>query len=247
MPDLLVSEEFIAPQGEGINMGRPAYWVRLGGCGLKCKWCDAAYSCFFDARHGALHESGLYYNPKVELKRIAIDDLTQRIVDSTVVRVAITGGEPLLQQEAVTELIQRVESVRPFNFEFETAGVVVPNLLPKQANIQYNVSPKLESSGNSIEKRRNPEAIEELKSRGASFKFVIDTRNETSWMDDILEVRALVYMWSLHPDSIWLMPCGTTTEEVIQGMKILEPIAILNRWNLSARLQVFMHGDERGF
>src|SRR5579864_7525809 len=31
-------------QGEGPDMGRPAYFVRLGGCDYRCTWCDSMYA-----------------------------------------------------------------------------------------------------------------------------------------------------------------------------------------------------------
>jgi len=35
-----VVEHFTSIQGEGINMGRPATFIRLLGCNLKCSFCD---------------------------------------------------------------------------------------------------------------------------------------------------------------------------------------------------------------
>lgn len=37
-----IYEHFKAFQGEGIHMGKSAYFVRMYGCPLKCKWCDSA-------------------------------------------------------------------------------------------------------------------------------------------------------------------------------------------------------------
>lgn len=31
-------------QGEGPQMGRPAYFVRFGGCDFRCSWCDSLYA-----------------------------------------------------------------------------------------------------------------------------------------------------------------------------------------------------------
>ncbi len=38
---LPVAEEFYSLQGEGFHTGRAAYFVRLGGCNVGCRWCDA--------------------------------------------------------------------------------------------------------------------------------------------------------------------------------------------------------------
>ncbi|TAL60458.1 MAG: 7-carboxy-7-deazaguanine synthase QueE, partial [Bacteroidetes bacterium] len=37
-------EEFYTIQGEGFNTGKPAYFVRIGGCDVGCHWCDVKES-----------------------------------------------------------------------------------------------------------------------------------------------------------------------------------------------------------
>lgn len=37
-----ISECFYAFQGEGIHSGSAAYFIRVYGCPLQCKWCDSA-------------------------------------------------------------------------------------------------------------------------------------------------------------------------------------------------------------
>lgn len=244
---LLVSEEFTAPQGEGPHAGRPMYWLRLGGCNLACKWCDAAYACFYDKRSAAQHETGRVYDPQQELTRYHVDEVADRIHCSNLTTVAVTGGEPLIQQVRVAELIAH-PLLKAHQWEFETAGTLVPTSLAKLKNVRFVVSPKLASSGNSEARRRNPAAIKALLAvPGTAFKFVVDGRKSFwLWETDLAEVEYLCRTWQLPPDKVWLMPCGTTPEEVATGMQQLEPIAMARGYNLSGRAQVFMHGDERG-
>lgn len=243
--DLLVSEEFTAPQGEGPNMGRPRYWIRLGGCDQKCSWCDANYAVFFTDRHAQLHESRTVFDPKTELSRVSVETIAARIAVTNYTTVAVTGGEPLLQQEAVGELIDH-PLMGGMSFEFETAGAVYPWRLTRYGNARFNVSPKLASSGNPVDVRRNDEAIESLRALDSVFKFVLDTRT-AAWQRDLTEVEYLCRRWDIPPARTWVMPCGTTTAEVTSGMLTLEPVALARQWNLSGRLQVFMHGDTRGY
>lgn len=41
---LPVMESFYTIQGEGFHQGRAAYFLRLGGCDVRCTWCDVKES-----------------------------------------------------------------------------------------------------------------------------------------------------------------------------------------------------------
>ncbi len=78
--DLLpVMEMFYSIQGEGYNTGRPAAFVRIGGCDVGCHWCDVK-----EAWDASVH-------PLTE-KRDIIDYVHAFPAGAAV----ITGGEPLM-------------------------------------------------------------------------------------------------------------------------------------------------------
>lgn len=37
---LEINEAFLSYQGEGLNIGRPTFFIRMSRCDLTCKWCD---------------------------------------------------------------------------------------------------------------------------------------------------------------------------------------------------------------
>lgn len=76
---LPVMEEFYSIQGEGFNTGKAAYFTRIGGCDVGCKWCDSKES--WDA-------SKWPPVPTVEV--------VQRILKYPAKAVVVTGGEPLM-------------------------------------------------------------------------------------------------------------------------------------------------------
>jgi len=72
-----VVETFYSIQGEGYNIGKAAYFIRVGGCDVCCTWCDEKKS--WDER--------LY-------PQISMVDLYEEVVQSGTSIVVFTGGEP---------------------------------------------------------------------------------------------------------------------------------------------------------
>jgi organic radical activating enzyme len=72
-------EDFYTIQGEGFHTGKPAYFIRLGGCDVGCSWCDAKST--WNARSF----------PPVPIERII-----ERAASYPARAVVITGGEPTL-------------------------------------------------------------------------------------------------------------------------------------------------------
>lgn len=90
-----VSEIFTSIEGEGIFVGKKTLFIRFSGCHLKCRWCDTKYALQLD--------SGTDYQID-EIKDLIIKEL-----QPFTYKVNFTGGEPLLQTEAVIELADFVK------------------------------------------------------------------------------------------------------------------------------------------
>lgn len=76
---LPIMEEFYSLQGEGFHTGKPAYFLRIGGCDVGCFFCDVKESWKAD-KHPLLNT----------------DDVVKRILENPSKSVVVTGGEPLL-------------------------------------------------------------------------------------------------------------------------------------------------------
>lgn len=74
---LPVMEEFYTLQGEGYNMGKAAYFVRVGGCDVGCSWCDSKES----------------WNAKL-FPPVPVSDVVARAAATPAKTVVVTGGEP---------------------------------------------------------------------------------------------------------------------------------------------------------
>ena len=78
---LRVTEIFASIQGESSYAGLPFVFVRLSGCNLRCRYCDTKYAW----------EGG---------DERTVAEVGEEIGTFALPRVAVTGGEPLLQPEA---------------------------------------------------------------------------------------------------------------------------------------------------
>ena len=106
-----VIEVFTSIDGEQPRMGEITTFVRLAGCNLKCNYCDTANS-----------------QDKGSGKETTVRELLKQIRQVSVSNnVTITGGEPLLQMDAIEELCQRLR-VLGYNINIETNGTINPTL-----------------------------------------------------------------------------------------------------------------------
>ena len=75
-------EDFYTIQGEGFHAGKPAYFIRLGGCDVGCRWCDAKYT----------------WNPR-RYPPVDVQVVIDRALACPARAIVITGGEPLLHAD----------------------------------------------------------------------------------------------------------------------------------------------------
>ena len=104
-------EDFYTIQGEGYHTGKPAYFIRLGGCDVGCKWCDAKYT----------------WNPRI-YPPVDVETVVARAKACAAQSIVITGGEPLLYplgpltarlREEGLEIFLETSGTHPFSGEFD--------------------------------------------------------------------------------------------------------------------------------
>lgn len=103
---LPIHERFSTWQGEGVHMGRAAFFIRTFGCPLHCPWCDSA---------GTWHTD--YVPPKIE--RMSERDLVGEALVTNAKIVVITGGEPTIHN--LTDLTLQIQS-HGLKSHLETSG-----------------------------------------------------------------------------------------------------------------------------
>lgn len=224
---LIVSEIFgPTVQGEGPSCGRQAVFVRLADCNLACCWCDTPYAWRWRD-----------FERSRETSRRTVPSVLAELERLTASLVVVTGGEPLLQFDRLTELATGL-AARGCRVEIETNGTLVaPADLVSVA--AFNVSPKLANSGMRSRRRIDPAALRSFASCGkAVFKFVV------TGLADLDEVAALVETYGLAP--VWIMPEGRTADHVLTVTQEVADAVVARGWNLTTRLHILAWGDRRG-
>ncbi len=222
-------EIFHSLQGEGVSIGKPSVFLRLAMCNLTCTWCDTAYTWDWQR-----------YDPKSEVMELSAEEARRDILAFGCRHLVVTGGEPLLQQGPLTPLLSSLKG-EGFSFEVETNGSVAPDTRLRETVDQWNVSPKLASSGNALGRREVPEALECFAALpNAYFKFVIVERG------DLSEVTDLVQRYGLPGDRVILMPEGRDPETLGCRGRWLSQAAVDHGFRFTPRLHILLWGDVRG-
>lgn len=89
-------EIFTSIEGEGLLLGTKTLFVRLAGCPFGCFYCDTPLALPLD--------SGQEYSIEECIK------LVDKNLQDNTYKVNFTGGDPLIQYEAVAELAKFVKS-----------------------------------------------------------------------------------------------------------------------------------------
>ena len=149
-----VNEIFQSIQGEGLQLGLPAWFIRFSGCNLDCHWCDSKY-----AKTGTMTSAHKLVNDlqiKSEINKI------------TCKNVIITGGEPFIQRD-LYKLVKMLHH-EGYKIYIETNGTIYKQEIIGFAT--FIVSPKLQFL--------NPKYIDALRkwTTVSSFKFVIGSKKE---------------------------------------------------------------------
>jgi organic radical activating enzyme len=226
--DTLIVNEVFGPslQGEGPSTGRRCGFVRLGRCNQSCTWCDEPQTWAWDR-----------FDPSVELHEMAVDDVLVELDAMDVDMVVVTGGEPLLQQRGLEELLRAIKG-RGWRIEIETAGTITPTMEEGLVD-QWNVSPKLANSGNPPARRYKPDVLRAFEATGrAVFKYVVCDAPDLDEVDGMVQECGLT--------DVWIMPEGTDAATLERRSAALADDVVKRGWNLSTRLHILLWGNRRG-
>jgi 7-carboxy-7-deazaguanine synthase len=144
---LQVQEIFETVQGEGVAVGTPSVFIRLGGCNLACSFCDTEFESFSDMHVDVVVSTALDFGHKYivitggEPLRQPIEVLCSKLVDAGKTVQLETNG---LLYRPLPEEVQIVCSPKPTKFGYHK---IRPDLLGRITTLKFLVSAHLEWYG----------------------------------------------------------------------------------------------------
>jgi 7-carboxy-7-deazaguanine synthase len=157
---LTVYEIYLSVQGESTHVGRPCTFVRLAACDLRCAWCDTPYA-FSGGR------------------KMSVEDVVADIERLGCRLVELTGGEPLLQKDAVPLMARLLE--QGYEVLLETGGHLPIDDVPDEVRAIVDV--KCPGSGEAA--RMHWPNLDQL-SRHDEVKFVIRDRDDFDYATEVV-------------------------------------------------------------
>ncbi len=95
-------DQFYTLQGEGAFAGEAAYFIRVGGCDIGCRWCDEKIS----------------WNP-AQHNSVSVNNIIENLKNLKGKTLVVTGGEPSLYMLSI--LTKEVHNIG-FKTHVETSG-----------------------------------------------------------------------------------------------------------------------------
>jgi len=212
---MYINEIFKSIQGEGFN-GYPAVFIRFSGCSLNCSYCDSKY----------------------HTKRRELNKKDEKLLKKEKVWI-ITGGEPMLQQNNILELI---EKYKPKHVVIETNGTLkIKKRLVLLLEVVFSVSPKEKrfqlQNSNSVE----PIILTQFKEDGSFYvKFVYSDKKSRRF------IKKIIKKYNIPNYSVYIMPEGKTIKELKEKQKEVWSYCIKNDFNYSPRLHIEIWGNKKG-
>lgn len=218
-------------QGENWT-GVPATFLRVQKCSLACFWCDSL----------EVWKKGNPYNVSEILDMFEENKMIEKFVKGQ--HLILTGGSPLLQQDALVELIKTFETrfgFKPY-IEVENEAVITPSEGMIEIVDCWNNSPKLTNSGMKEELRHKPEEIRLLANLNNSwFKFVVSSEEDWEEID-----KTFIQTNLIKREQIVLMPEGKDRAELQVHYGTVVDICVRESIRFSDRLHISIWNKQCG-
>ena len=223
-----IIEVFVSRQGEGLWTGTRSTFIRLGGCNLRCGFCDTRYASWEC-------EKGEDLSP---------EEITGMALLYNLQHVVLTGGEPMADPQIVP--LTKLLAERNFDVTIETNGT-----FDRQVDCALmSISPKL---GNSVPdnpddrqwhnlNRFRPDVVQNLLRRYfCQLKFVVDSPDDLEEID-----RYLSQIGPVDSQRVLLMPQAKNLDQMRRKEEWLRHCCQARGFTYAPRMQLEWYGGVRG-
>lgn len=216
-----IIEIFSSIQGEGPYIGHRQVFVRFAQCNLNCEYCDTPFALQDFAQIETKAGSGEFIAVKNPIKSSDLANFVQNICTGNTHSISLTGGEPLLSVDFLSEFIGKLPTSKIY---LETNGTL-PTQLASSIDLYDIISMdiKLESScGITIDKHQQEKFIEIVKKYNKEiFLKAVVTSNITQ--EEIEYLSSLTKEYNIE---LILQPITTQNIELIPTAKQLQQIQL---------------------
>jgi len=153
--------------------------------------------------------------------------------------VVLTGGEPLLQQRALTKFFAALAP--DIEVEVETNGTITPTAETRARVTQWNVSPKLSNAGDPAALRLRPSVLAALRDEGNAYLKLVVADDA-----DYAEAEALVRDLAWPRERVLFMPKASDRQELRARAESVAIAAQKRGFRFSTRLHLELWGGRRG-
>ena len=237
---LPINELFYSLQGEGKLSGVPSVFVRTSGCNLRCWFCDSY--------HTSWEPTGA---------RLSIEDIVDEVREyEHAGHVVLTGGEPMIHEQAVPLLDELAAygyhtTVETNGTIYRDAAIDLASISPKLSN--STPTPDRDPKGDGEWERRHEdqridlEALTNLVDEYESqLKFVVTGADDLSEIDALVDrIRGRVDV-TVPNDDVLLMPEGMTRATLDKNRNHVAELAMERGYRYTPRLHVDLWNDEPG-
>lgn len=231
-------------QGEGKLAGVSSLFLRTSGCNLACRWSLPNY----EMSQCDSPESSIAIHEQLEIGTDEAFDIIKHNI-GVMKHMVITGGEPVLQAEALVPLVTRLKQELKLHITLESNGTIFHRELFELIDL-ISLSPKLSTAlggkSSTAHFNRTQNTVKQavaLRQNGADFqlKFVFSSPRD---IDEIKMMTASIE--GINNDDILLMPLGCDGVELDQTSQLTSLLAVENGWRYCPRLHIDIWGNSTG-
>ena len=226
---MFICELYKSIQGEGLLTGTESVFVRTSGCNLRCGFCDTPFSS---------------WDPEGE--ELAVERIVQDCQQLECRHVVLTGGEPMLQKDAVG--LTRALQEAGLHITIETAGTIdkpvhcdLMSISPKLSNSTPDLNRAADWRARHEKTRHQPNVIRALLDRYEyQLKFVADQPEDCVEILDYLEGFP-----EIDAERVLVMPQGVKEDKLTARESWIREFCDAHGFRLCRRMHIVWFGNQR--